>query len=434
VDPRGVVVRIPAAIAACRRRIAVSQEQALRVPPSPRPTQPTGSAPAIPGYAWVILLVVFLASVAAPLNLSKVPPLMPVLMEAFQLDLGQAGLLMSVFAFTGLLLALPAGFILQKLGPKVSGLAALASLALGAALGALAVEPGLLILSRVIEGIGMGLIAVIAPATIALWFPPEKRGTPMGLWATWVPVGSVTMYNLAPLLATSVGWQAVWWLGAGFSVVVLVLFVLLMRQPLQPMDPLDPSAAGGPSLRRALAKRDIWLLALEFGCFNLVFNAIATFFPTFLAEEHSYTLSDAAFTASVSTFVVLLSAPLAGWVSDRIGSRRLVIAVPMLLTAGLILLPFRVTGAPLILTMIVLGLLMGGIPTATFAAAPEIMGSPQLAGMGLAVVAVGQNLGMVVGPALFGALVGLAGWLTASLWLIPFCVLGFAAAWLIRIR
>lgn len=38
-----------------------------------------GEAVAVPGYAWVILFVVFLASVAAPLNQNKVPPLMPLL-------------------------------------------------------------------------------------------------------------------------------------------------------------------------------------------------------------------------------------------------------------------------------------------------------------------------------------------------------------------
>jgi fucose permease len=74
-----------------------------------------------PGFT----LYPFLASVAAPLNQSKVPPLMPVLMEAFQLNLSQAGMLMSFFALTGLILALPAGIAMQKLGTKVAGLVAL---------------------------------------------------------------------------------------------------------------------------------------------------------------------------------------------------------------------------------------------------------------------------------------------------------------------
>ena len=58
-------------------------------------------------YAWVILVVVYLASVVAPFNQFKIPPIMPFLMATFQIDLTQAGLLMSVIAGTGLILAIP---------------------------------------------------------------------------------------------------------------------------------------------------------------------------------------------------------------------------------------------------------------------------------------------------------------------------------------
>ncbi len=85
-----------------------------------RPSQGTG-------YAWVILTVVLLASVAGSLNQFKPPPLIPVLMDAFRIDLGQAGLLMSSFALAGLVLVLPAGVILQRLGPKLAGSIALMS-------------------------------------------------------------------------------------------------------------------------------------------------------------------------------------------------------------------------------------------------------------------------------------------------------------------
>ena len=178
---------------------------AVLTPQSPV-EQPTTVA--VDRYAWVILFVAFMASVAAPLNQFKVPPLMPVLMEGFQLTLSQTGMLMSVFALTGLILALPAGVIIQKLGPRTAGLIAVGSLAIGSTLGAIAGSAGLLLFSRVIEGVGMGLIAVVAPASIAMWFPREKQGVPMGLWATWVPVGSLIMFNLAPTLATTAGWQA----------------------------------------------------------------------------------------------------------------------------------------------------------------------------------------------------------------------------------
>ena len=81
----------------------------------------------VPDYAWVILAGSFIASVAAPLNQFKVSPVMPVLMEAFNLTLTSAGMLMSVFAITGFILALPGGLILQRLGLKITGLIAIRS-------------------------------------------------------------------------------------------------------------------------------------------------------------------------------------------------------------------------------------------------------------------------------------------------------------------
>lgn len=393
----------------------------------------------VPSYAWVILLVVFLASVAAPLNQFKVPPLVPVLLEAFRLNLSQAGLLMSVFAFTGLILALPAGFILQKLGPKVAGLIAVGCLVIGSAWGALATSAGLLLASRVLEGVGMGLIAVVAPASIALWFPREKQGMAMGLWGIWVPVGNVVMYNLAPALATSLGWQAVWWVGAGFSLVAFILYGLFMRLP--PTLAGDPRLAQGgavdalsPNLGAALANRNIWLLGLQFACFNLVFIGFFTFFPTFLTERRDYSLAQAGLIASLSTLAALGSVPLAGWLSDRIGSRRLLFTIPFLVIAGMMTLPFHLTGWSLYVFMVLLGFMSGAIPTATFAAAPEVMGHPRLAGMGLAVVSLGMNLGMVVGPIFLGMFVETIGWAVAGYWLVPVCLLGFVAGWLVKVR
>jgi MFS family permease len=396
------------------------------------------SSIAVP-YAWTILVVVYLASVAAPLSQSKVPPIMPLLMQAFQLNLTEAGLLMSVFAVTGLLLALPAGIILQRLGPKGTGLIALICLAGGSILGAISTSVVLLLGSRVIEGVGMGLLGVVAPASIAVWFPPQKQGAPMGIWATWVPVGTVAMYLLAPALATSFGWPSVWWVAAAYTLLVMLAYGLLMRLPnpgevisQPPPDGRATQAAG--DLRRALANRDIWLLGLEFACFNLVFIAMGTFYPTFLTEVRGYPLAQAAWVASISTIMVLISAPLAGWLSDRIGSRRLVFSLPFLVIAVLLLLPFRATGWQIYAVLALLGMVAGANPTATFAAAPEVMRKPQWAGMGLAVIMVGQNLGILIGPVLFGSFARDLSWVTAGYALIPFCLLGFLSAWLVRVR
>ncbi len=397
------------------------------------------SQPAILPYAWVILVIVYLASVAAPLNQAKIPPLIPVIMDTFQLSLSQVGWLMSVFALTGLFLSLPAGVFLRRFGPKNLGLIALACLTLGATLGALSRHLGLLLFSRVIEGIGMGLMAVIAPAIIAMWFPADKQGIPIGIWATWVPVGTVTVYALAPTMARTLGWQSVWWMGAAFTMLVFVGFAIFMRLPPW-LEASSQTTAdfylldGMKTSLKALNNRNIWFLGLIFACFTITFMGFGTYFPTFLSEVRGYPLSQASYIASISTVMILVSAPLTGWISDRIGSRRKILSVPFLVIAVMMLFPFKIVGWQIYLFLILQGFITGAIPTATFAAAPEIMGKLELAGLGMAVVMFGRNLGVFIGPILFGMLVENLSWVIAGYCLIPFCILGFLIGWRLKVR
>ena len=396
---------------------------------NPQPVPAREKSPITP-YAWVILVVVYLAGVVAPFNQFKIPPIMPLLMTKFQVDLTQAGLLMSVIAGIGLVLAIPAGIILQRFGSKATILISLGLMAIGAALGAISSNFAVLLGSRVLEGIGMGLIGVAAPATISMWFPPEKQGTPMGIWATWVPVGSVAIYNLAPTLTGLIGWQSVWWIGAGFAAIMMIFSGFLVTHP----PAIGPVDAQPINLGEALANRNIWLLALEFACMNLAMVSLGTYYPTFLNQVRGYSMQQAAFVSSIGTILILFSAPAAGWLSDRIGSRRLVFSLPFLAIGALMIFPFWVTGWQIVAVMVLQGLVIGAIPTATFAAAPEVMGRPQLAGLGLAVILVGQNLGQLVGPVLFGVLVQRFNWMIAGYLMIPFCLLGFISGWMVKVR
>ena len=384
-------------------------------------------------YAWLVLAAVYFASVSAPFNQFKVPPILPTLMDRFSLNLSQGGLLMSSVALTSLILALPAGLIVQRFGFNLSGLFALLCLAMGAGLGALSSGFQFLILSRIVEGIGIGLIGVIAPAAIAQWFPPERQGTAMGIWATWVPVGSLLMYNLAPFFSQTFGWQSVWWVGAAFCVITALFYGLIVRQPPQTNSGAEEKLPKN-DFGQALANRDIWLLGGSFVCFNLVLVTLSTYYPTFLNEVYDYPLAQASFLTSIPNFVILFSAPFAGWLSDRLNSRRLLFSIPFIAVMVMLLFPFRVHGTGIVILMIIQGLLIGAIPTATFAAAAEIMRKPQWASLGLAVILFSQYIGQLIGPVLFGNFVLQYGWFIAGLLLIPFSCIGFLTSWLVRVR
>ncbi|MDR0499760.1 MAG: MFS transporter [Coriobacteriales bacterium] len=161
-----------------------------------------------PAKAWLILAVVYFASIMAPLSQFKIPPLATWLFAAYGsygLDNVSFGLLMSSMAIVGCLLAFPAAFITRRIGLKATVLLSLACLAIGNALGAAITELGALMIGRLIEGIGIGLIGVAAPACVSVWFPEKSRGKALGIWATWVPVGIIVMFNLAPAFAGVAG-------------------------------------------------------------------------------------------------------------------------------------------------------------------------------------------------------------------------------------
>jgi predicted MFS family arabinose efflux permease len=406
-------------------------------PSSHKHSQPTKQAGGFQRYAWVILAVVFIAGLAAPLNQNKVSPLLTMLMDTFKVNLSQAGFLTSVFAITGLLLALPAGLILQRLGLKISGMIAMGSLVIGSALGAVSTTYTLLLISRVIEGVGLGLIAVIGPAAIAIWFPPEKQGLPMGVWSTWMPAGIILISIVGPGMATAMGWQSVWWFSAGFSLVAFILVAFFMRMPHVNKDKheaahekVNPIAG----MVQALSNRDLWLLALAFACFNLAVMSLMAYFPTYLIQVQGFTPVQASLPLILGTTASLLSSIIAGAILDKAPSRKLFILIPFACIALMNLFPFRVPAEYVWIWMVVNGLISGPLAVATFSYVPWIMKKTEWAGLGMAAVVMGQNLGVLIGTPLFGAIVEKSSWFAGGIWMIPVLMLGLVATLFIKTK
>jgi MFS family permease len=394
-----------------------------------------------PTYAWVVLFATYIATIAAPLNQMKVPPVLPVLKTFFGLGNFSAGILMSIFSIMGFVLAIPAGFIVGRIGIKKTGLISIGAVMLGAVLGALSNTAALLFFGRFIEGAGMGLIMVSAPAALSVWFPAEKRGMAMGIWATSVGIASITAMNASPVLEAAYGWQTIWWAGAIIAAVGFVLFGILFRMPKGDEIPEAPAEVKSAdpnekpiSLTKAIANRDLWLISFTFGIYNLTVMAWSTFYPDFLYSVRHSTLAYGSLVTSMPMMIALFSGPMGGFLSDRLGSRKKVIIIPFVLLALFFLFPFNVTGGMILALMIPLGLLVGPIAPACLAAIPEIMKSPRLAGIGLGVIVLCQNLGMFIGPAVFGKLVDITSWNMAGYLMVPLCIAAVIATWLTKIR
>jgi MFS family permease len=410
------------------------------------------TVPKTPRYAWVALFALYMASLAATINLFKLPPIMLKIItseKAFPFfgnipeGFKQLGDLMAVFSIMGFVLAIPAGYILKRFGIKMTGLLAVGALVVGSIVGAITKDFTVLSFARFIEGAGMGLIMVTAPFAISVWFPLHNRALPTGLWASCVGIGNIATLLIAPSLAGGEpsGWQSVWMAAAVFSVLSFILFAILFRMPKPEEMPAAPAPAPAsgkeeapPSLAKGLASGNFWMISISFGCYNLVVLALLSFLPSFLQEQRQYTAEVAGLVTALVMAASIIFGPLGGYISDRLGKRKLMILIPYILMTLTLLIPFTISGWMIPTWMIVFGIFGGPLAPVLLATVPEVAPKPQLIGIGMSVAAVGQNVGMYIGPKLFPRIQVAQGWEAAGYWMIPICVVGIVATLFIKVR
>ncbi|NLA75097.1 MAG: MFS transporter, partial [Deltaproteobacteria bacterium] len=293
-------------------------------------------------------------------------------------------------------------------------------------------------------------IMVAAPLAISMWFPMHNRALPNGIWASSVGFGNLVMLLIAPSLAVSYEWLSVWWATAGFAVLSFIVFAILFRMPRQ--DEIDsgpaPQAASAPSLiedvkeiGRGMANNSFWMIGIAFGCYNLVLMALATFYPQFLEVERGFSLTysngafmHASFVTALILGIPILTGPAGGYLSDRLGKRKVMIVIPFVLVAIAFLFPFTATGSLILLFVVLLGIVNGPIAAVLLAAVPEVAKKPQYIGTGMAVAIFLQNIGMVLSGIVFPKIQVAQGWIAAGYWMIPICVLGILATCFTRVR
>lgn len=366
----------------------------------------------MPGRNWLMVFLVWLFCLSSAVIQFKVPPIMPVLMQELHLTVGNAGSLMSVLNMTGVILAIPAGLFLNRFGYRVMGLLAVGALIVGSTLGAISTGPGLMLFSRLIEGIGTIFMFVIGPALLGTWFSPEKRGLPFGIWASYIPVGSTIMMLTGAATTAKYGWRCLWWEGDVFAVLVGIIFLVAIRPgaAISAENHEEPPAAIGSILRN----RNLWLLSAAFACFAGSTIAVVTWAPTFLNTVRHISLQVASPLVGLMMLINIVSCPAAGLLSDKLGSRKGLIIAGLIGVGILCPLMAGLNQSYFLPLMIATGVMTGLIPSPIVQAAVESVDDHRLAGMATGVTFIGQNLGILIVPVAFGAVVQATGsWATA---------------------
>lgn len=379
--------------------------------------------------------------------MAKVTALAPVVARFFSFDLDLISWVIALFYILGFLLAFPAAAIINKLGLRKAISIAIACGALGSLFGVVTNNFIVFMISRVFEGAGMGIMGVAGASAIAPWFPKERRGFPLGIWAMWVALAmficpvlygwiseSMGVFNPfeASMESLSATISVVWWGNFIFDVIVLAIFNLFYRDaPPDFIEKEEPVAdVNMEKIRISDVFRNglLWALGLIFLFHDLAFMAINGLFTTYLTggsptvpSPIALDMLDATVLASLAAIIGAIMAPVFGKISDALKTRKWVLLVALLGGVAYASLVFTSSEVSWYYWIVVIGgIAGGGVPAIIWAATPETV-KPELIPSANAFVAFTQNLGMFIGAIALGSITLSFGWVKASFTLLVPC-------------
>ncbi len=406
---------------------------------------------------WFTLAAVSFGLFMIMLDNTVVNVALPSIQRDLGIGLSELEWIVTGYALTFASLMLIGGKLADAYGRRLIFVVGIVVFTLASLWCGMATSGEMLIVARLVQGAGAALMNPATLSIIAATFPPRQRGTAIGIWAgvsalalaigplvgglitehlTWnwiffvnVPVGILgiaasfifideskdeTHERLdLPGLATSAlglfaltyaliegnsyGWGSARILGAfAIAAVSLAAFVVLERKQRAPMLPLELFR------NRTYTGANTVILLVALSMFGVFF-----FVSLYMQNILGYSAVQAGAAFLPMTVLIILIAPIAGRMTDRVGSR-------WFMTGGMVLIAvqllyFSRLGADATFWDLLPAMLIGGVgmaSTMTPSAAAATRSVPvDKAGIGSAVLNAFRQVGGTMGVAIMGAIV-----------------------------
>ncbi len=383
-------------------------------------TDPSAAKPEIKSLrnAWIMVVCAWLLGFAMYAPMLCIPPIAHIIHERLHVSNAAVGLLFAIPVTALIALAIPSGFLADRIGTqKAVGIGAVVMAAGSLLRGVSQGFSGLMVFTT-LYGIGFSIIYPNLPKLVGLWFPREKVGLATGIYATGITTAgaialAITLPWIFPLTNSIQGTFVLWSLPA---VAAAALWWLVAKDRRTPAHPADRSAT---VIRTRLASYSLWKDK------NMWFIALLLFFN----DVHFYTWSGwspallmmkgaspelAGFIASCrgwAGFPVIFLMP---WASYKVGLRKPFMWGSALLLAfaswGALYIPVSL-GWPL---MVLVGIATSGTFSMILALPLELLPN-EYAGIATGTVLSIGYVGGLVGPWLTGRIVDVTGSFDAAL-------------------
>jgi EmrB/QacA subfamily drug resistance transporter len=336
---------------------------------------------------WLVILVISLGTFMTGIDGSIVNIALPAIAQSLDVSTVTASWVLNAFLIIMISLLIMASRYGDMKGYRPVFLAGIVLFTLGSALCGLAPDIAFLILSRMLQGVGAAVISALGAAMIISYLPQSVRGQALGVVAMFLMLGVALGPVIGGYLTSAYSWRFIFYvnLPIGVALVLLGIHALPRLPPVSPGISLDMPGSvllflalstliigltsvqgrGGRTGMAALAASAafwalfyVWerrtpspLVNLSlFACRAYTFQSIGillsqipisgvmVLMPFYLELVRHIPTDHAGAILLGLPAGMILTAPLAGRISDRIGTKRPIIAGFAICAAALVLL------------------------------------------------------------------------------------------------
>ena len=254
-------------------------------------------------------------------------PLLPYIRDEFALDYTRAGFLISAFSVIYGVCQLPAGWLSDRLGPRVLLTIGIVGVGVTGLLAGMSPNYIVLVTALVLMGILGGGYHPASTTMISAVVAPRTRGQALGFHM----VGGSFSYFLAPLIAAGIaaawGWRGPFITLAIPSIGIGIVFHIMLGKRM----PSQKAATGNTGVSTEVPpvpghrRRLITMVVLSSFTMALPMS-IVSFTPLFLVDIYDTGKEMAAASVSLVYGMGLWAGPFGGYLSDRFGRVAIIIA------------------------------------------------------------------------------------------------------------